>query len=142
MTRNYVALSCHVLGFFGSYMFHVIPFANIIAPLVLWLAKRDDELVNQHGKEAVNFQISMTLYFMAVVMVTVGGFILMGGSLVDIDSDNLWAVLLGPGMLVSFGGVLILFALTFLEIFFVILACFKAVGGKEYKYPLSIRLIK
>ena len=36
---------------------------HILAPLILWLIKRDESPeLDAHGKEAVNFQISMLIY--------------------------------------------------------------------------------
>ncbi len=49
----------HLSAFAG----HVFPFAHIIAPLVVWLAKRETSaFVDEQGKEAVNAQITFTIY--------------------------------------------------------------------------------
>ena len=43
-----------------------IPFGSILGPLVIWLIKRAEiPFVDQCGKEAVNFQISIGIYFVA-----------------------------------------------------------------------------
>jgi hypothetical protein len=56
--RNW-AMTCHLASFAG----YVLPLGNIIGPLVAWLMKRDEfPLVDDQGKEALNFQISMTIY--------------------------------------------------------------------------------
>ena len=59
---------CHLLGLAS---FLGIPFGNIIAPLFLWLLKRaEDPFVDVCGKEAVNFQITISLYFtLSVVLI-------------------------------------------------------------------------
>ena len=50
------AMLCHLLVFSGYF----IPFGNIIGPLIIWIVKRDDHpLVNDQGKEVLNFQISI-----------------------------------------------------------------------------------
>jgi uncharacterized Tic20 family protein len=52
---------CHVLPLIGF----VIPFGNVVAPLVYWLLKREAyPRVAEHGKEVVIFQASVTLYFL------------------------------------------------------------------------------
>lgn len=52
------AMLCHFAAFFGL----VFPFGNLLGPLVVWQIKRDlDPFVDAQGKEAVNFQISVTL---------------------------------------------------------------------------------
>lgn len=51
---------CHasaLLGVFLHFPGHLIP------PLILWLLKREESPeIDAHGKEAVNFQISMLIY--------------------------------------------------------------------------------
>ena len=47
----------------------VIPFANIVTPLFIWIYKRDDHpLFESHGRAIVNFQLSITLVFMLGVV--------------------------------------------------------------------------
>jgi uncharacterized Tic20 family protein len=41
----------------------IIPFGNILGPMVLWLAKKDTEtVVKTHGPDAMNFHISWTIW--------------------------------------------------------------------------------
>ena len=41
----------------------VIPFGNIIGPLLLWIINKDkSEFIDNHGKQALNFQLSIILY--------------------------------------------------------------------------------
>ena len=41
----------------------MFPFAHIIAPLIVWMLKRDaSAFVNDQGKESVNAQITATIY--------------------------------------------------------------------------------
>lgn len=43
----------------------MIPLANILFPLFLWIHKADDnKTYNDHGRAIVNFQISITLYLL------------------------------------------------------------------------------
>ena len=42
---------------------YLIGFGSLIAPLIIWLTKRDSVIgMDEHGKNAVNFQISLLLY--------------------------------------------------------------------------------
>ena len=51
---------CHLAGL-TAYI--GIPLGNIIAPLVIWIMKKgSDPFVNEQGREAVNFNISFTIY--------------------------------------------------------------------------------
>jgi len=92
----------------------IIPFGNILGPLILWLIKREEmPFVNQQGKEALNFGISMTIYA-AISYILV--FVLVG--------------------------VLLLIGLGLFWIVVVIMAAVRANEGKPYRYPLNIRFIK
>ena len=91
-----------------------IPFGNIIGPLIIWLIKKDEfPLVDEQGKESMNFQISLTIY--------------------AIISGILCFIIIGIPMLI---------ALIIIHIVFVIKATIKANNGETYQYPLTIRLIK
>lgn len=108
-TQRNIAVGCHLLGFLGL----VVPFGNILGPLVLWLIKRDDnEFVDDQGREAVNFQITMTLAFLvaAALMALLIGFLLLP--------------LLGIYWLVV-----------------VVLAAVAASRGERHRYPLTLRLL-
>jgi uncharacterized protein len=103
------AMFCHLSTFCGF----IIPFGNIIAPLIIWALKRDEfPLVADQGKEALNFQISMTIYFLICVILI---FVVIGIPLI------------------------ILVAL--FDIVMTIIAAIKANEGEKYRYPLAIRLV-
>jgi uncharacterized Tic20 family protein len=92
----------------------LVPLAgHIVGPLIIWLAKRQDSPeIDAHGKESMNFQLSMLIY-------------------------NLIAGLLCL-MLIGF---LLLAILHILNVILVIVAAIQASEAKLYRYPLSIRLI-
>src|SRR5687767_10925703 len=94
-------------------VFTAIPFAHILGPLVVWLVKREEfPLVNDQGKESLNFQISMTIYgIVAAILVS-----LLIGIFLGIALMIAWLVL-------------------------VIVASIKAHDGVPYRYPLTIRFI-
>ena len=92
----------------------LVPVAgHIVGPLIVWLAKRQDSPeIDAHGKESMNFQISMLI----------------------------WNIIAGILILVVIG-IPILILLHVLNIIFVIIASIQASEGKLYRYPLAIRLI-
>jgi uncharacterized protein len=108
--RTWCAI-CHasaLLGVFLHFPGHIIP------PLIVWLLKRGDSPeIDAHGKEAVNFQLSMLIY-------------------------NLVA---GVFCLVLVGFVF-LAVLWVLNAVFVIIAAIQASDGKFYRYPMTIRFIQ
>ncbi|MEE4312409.1 MAG: DUF4870 domain-containing protein [candidate division KSB1 bacterium] len=103
------AMLCHVSTIIGF----VIPFGNILAPLVIWLIKKDEyPLVNDQGKEAVNFQITMTI-----------------------------AILISAFLTIILIGIPLLIALGIAWIVLIVIASMKSYEGEEYRYPYAIRLI-
>jgi len=102
---------CHATALAGFF----VPWAgHILGPLIVWLAKRNDSPeIDEHGKESLNFQISMLIY--------------------NVIAGVLCLVLIG---------FVILAILHILNLVLVIIASLKASEGKLYRYPLAIRLIK
>lgn len=103
------ALFCH-LGAFAGY---IVPFGNIIVPLIIWSSKKDESgLIDKAGKESINFQISMTIYIIisVILMILLIGFFLLA-------------------------------ALCILNIILILIAAMKTDKGEDYEYPLTIRFI-
>ena len=92
----------------------------------MWLVKKDEcPFVDECGKEALNFNISMTIYASALILVAMPAIII---------------PILG---IIIFGlAVVGVFALFIVGLVFIILAALKANEGANYKYPLTIRFIK
>ncbi len=66
----------HAAAFVGF----VVPFGNVLAPLLIWAIKKDESrFVDENGKEAVNFQITWTalLFLSALSVLVVVGFVLL-----------------------------------------------------------------
>ena len=104
------AMIAHLSTFAG----HLIPFGNIVGPLIVWAIKKDEmPFVNDQGKEALNFQITMTV---ALIVAGLSVFVLIG---------------------------FVLFPVVYLfDLIMTIIAAIKANEGVAYRYPLSIRLVK
>jgi uncharacterized protein len=107
---------CHVTAL----SMFVVPFGNLIGPLVIWLIKKHESpAVDEHGKESLNFQITVTLVFLALSVATfLLSFILIG-------------FLLMP----------LLFIVPVANAVFIIIGAIKASNGEFYRYPLSYRFI-
>ena len=87
--------------------------ANIVAPLVIWLIKKDENnFATQQAKECLNFQISMTIYTIiaAILCLLLVGFILL------------------PALLIF-------------DIVVTIMGAIEASKGVPYRYPMTIRFI-
>ena len=99
-----MAMLCHLLGFFTSF----------IGPLIIWLIKKDQSAyINEQGKEALNFQITIAIaaFAASLLMYVCIGFLALP---------------------------LVLLANLILSI----MACIAASKGEPYRYPLSLRLVK
>ena len=121
--RN-MAMLCHLISFVGI----VFPFGNIVGPLVVWLTQRENSpFVDEHGKESINFQLSLIVYsFVGVLLLLVSAILVI--------------VFIGIFMLIIVGlTVLAFFVFSFIVI---IIAAVRASNGEEYRYPLSIRFLK
>jgi uncharacterized Tic20 family protein len=105
------AMICHLSALAGF----LVPFGNIFGPLLVWLLKRAEfPMVEVHGKEALNFQISVAI---AVAICVPLIFVLIGIPLMFI---------IGIGALIM-----------------TVIAAVKVSNGNfDYRYPLSIRLLK
>jgi uncharacterized Tic20 family protein len=109
-TDNSLAVVMQLLGFAGF----VFPMGNILAPLVLWLIKRTDSpYLDRIGKEAINFQISYTIYAIVAGLLC---FVLIG-------------LLIFPILFVAW-------------VVLMVMAAVKTSNGEDYKYPFTIRLLQ
>ena len=102
---------CHASALLGVFLHFP---GHILAPLIVWLLKRDESPeIDAHGKEALNFQISMLIY-----NVVAGVFCI---------------------ILIGFAFLAVLWVLNAV---FVIIAAIQASDGKFYRYPMTIRFLQ
>ena len=127
----------------------VIPMGNFIGPIVLWIANKDkSEFVDQHGKQAINFQISILLYALIIGTITVPFFVfkfLHGIDFIDFNGLHDFHINIGkPSPLLYIGGGLGVLAFIgfILELVFIIKASLKARDGEPFHYPFTINFIK
>ena len=105
------AMICHIIALTGILANGI---GYLLGPLIVWLIKKeDDPFIDEQGKEAVNFQITM---FIAVF---VSAFLMVIGI-----------------------GIFLLIAIGILMTVFPIIAAVKANDGEHYRYPLTYRFIK
>lgn len=99
-----LAMLCHLLGFF----------TNFLGPLVLWLIKKDEStFVDNQGKEALNFQITVAI----------------GLAVAGILSFACIGLFLLPAVGIA-------------DLVFSIIAAVAANKGEAYRYPVCLRLVK
>ena len=102
-------------------------FLGFVAPLFVWLLKRDEDgFVEHHAREALNFQLTVLLAVTAALALSVPAVIV-------------GVLTLGVGLVVL--GVLAAVAAV---AWFVlpIVATMKAANGEGYRYPVTIRFVR
>jgi uncharacterized protein len=108
---------CHLSALSG----YVIPFGNVIGPLLVWQIKKNEiPSVEEHGKAALNFQLTILIAMFTALFAAFA----------------LWIVCIG----VLFIPVII--AIAVCGIVFAIIAGIKANNGEPYRYPWRLTLIK
>ena len=104
------AMVCHLSGFAGF----VFPFANIIAPLLIWGFKRTEfPYLDDQGKEAINFQISIAIYYIIAIL-----------------------------LIIIVIGLFLLPLIAAFHIIAMIVAGVESAHGKYFRYPLTIRFLR
>ncbi|MBC9915426.1 DUF4870 domain-containing protein [Chitinophaga varians] len=124
----------HLGGIVGSAIFR--PAGNVILVLVLWLIKRNESrFVDDQGKEAINFQITISL--VSVLISILAGIF---NGLWSLGSWMTGGFFFSNGWSWSWGGLHGL--LWVVNLIFSIIAAVKANEGVSYRYPFSLRLVK
>lgn len=104
------AMLCHLAAFLGF----VFPFGSVVGPLILWQMKKEvDPFIDDQGKEALNFQITVAIAWIACIVLA-------------------FAVI----------GCFLMFALAIATVVLTIIGSIKANKGIAYRYPLTWRVIK
>ena len=127
----------------------IIPFWNFIGPIILWVANKEkSEFIDAHGKQAINFQISVLLYALIIGTVSVPFFIFKlfnGMDFIDFNGFHNFHINIGkPSPLLYIGGGLGAIAIIgfILELVFIVKASLTARDGHLFKYPLTINFLK
>lgn len=100
----------HVSQFAGF----IVPYAGFVLPIVMWISNKDqNQVINQHGKNIVNWLISGTIYAIAAGILTI--------------------ILIGIPLLVAVG---------ICAVIFPIIGAVKASNDEIWQYPLTIQFLK
>ncbi|MBT0608391.1 DUF4870 domain-containing protein [Aequorivita echinoideorum] len=135
----------------STFLKYFFPFANFFAPLLIWTFNKEKAFVDEHGRQAINFQLSILIYTLSIGLLCVPFFIIFATDFVSlmetINSTSTHISLQNfknlSGYLILFGlAILLLLALFIFELYAVVNATMHAAKGSVYKYPLSIPFIK
>lgn len=110
MEINQFCMLMHLSQFAG----YIIPMAGLILPILMWTTNKDqNEVVNLHGKNIVNWMISSFIYIVVSII-----------------------------LIFVFIGIISLITVLICSFIFTILGAIKANDGEIYEYPLTIKFIK
>ena len=107
---------CHLSALAG----YVIPFGNILGPLIIWQMKKHEfPSLEAHGRAAINFQLTVTIAVIVGLLAVVPlSFICIGYLLIPV-----------------------VVGITVAGLVFAIIAGIKANDGQEYAYPCTLHLV-
>lgn len=110
MDLNSFTVLMHLSVFAGM----IVPMGGVVLPLVMWLTNKEkSSLVDEHGKNIMNWMISSIIYLIGSIILMVIGI-----------------------------GFLMLFTLIICSLVFTIMGAIKASKNEVFKYPLAIEFIK
>lgn len=131
---------------------YIIPFGNYIIPIIIWTTNKDkSEFVDHHGKQTLNFQLSLLVYTLVLALIAVPIFIFTVIKNIPFQEwnrhhefvlndfsfgDNLGMITIG--LIAAF----LFCCMKIAEFFLIIYASIKASNGEKYNYPLTIPFIK
>ena len=115
------AMFAHLSALLGGLLTSVVGgWGTFVGPLVIWLIKKDTmPFVDDQGKEALNFNITVAIIALLMALMTV--------------------MTLGIGIIFT-GPILVIVGVAWLVL--TIIAAIKANEGVAYSYPFALRLIK
>lgn len=131
---------------------YFIPFGNFIFPILLWSSKKtESEHMDATGKNVINFQLSLFLYTMLILIVSIPILVytvfknisfdeLTSGS--DIFSENISLNNITGIVLLALILFFLFFVLKIIEFILIIYGAVKTSNGESYHYPLTIPFIK
>lgn len=135
----------------STFLKYFFPFANYIAPLLIWTFNKDKPFVDENGKQALNFQLSILVYTLIIGLICLPFFIIFAADFISlIETINNTTGHFSVNSIQNLSGYILLFGLAIIlllglyvfELYAVINASIHASRGQLYQYPLSMPFIK
>jgi uncharacterized protein len=111
-------MAAHLSAFLAAWLL-----LAFLGPLLVWLLKRhDDPFIDRHAREALNFNLSLSVYGVAAVVLAIPvGLFTLGLGLIPM-------VVVGGALLVAW-------------VVLPIVAAVRASNGEPFHYPVTIRFV-
>ncbi len=101
----------------------IVPYVAIIAPIIMWLVRKEkSSYIDDHGREAVNFQITLLLYTIILPAIA---------AIIGVITCSVGFVLLVPAI----------FGPYILGLVGMIMGAMAANRGEFFRYPMTLRLL-
>ena len=95
----------------------LVPFGNILGPLIIWLIKKPESpAIDTAGRSVLNFQISWTIWIVAASVIAIVASCLVVPIVLPLAAGVAWIV-------------------------YVIIGAVKASNGEEFPFPLTIKML-
>lgn len=133
---------------------YFIPFGNFIFPIIIWaIGKKDSSYIDHHGRQSINFHLSILLYTLLLCFIAIPVFIftifknapinaILNDDNFVLNSNDFTIENLSGIVIIAITAAFLLIMMKAAEFFLVIYATIKAANGELYKYPLTINFIK
>lgn len=94
----------------SQFAYYVVPFAGIVAPIVIWQIKKDEfPIIDKHGKIVVNWLITVTIAYCVCIP-----------------------------LIFAIVGIPLMIALSIAQVAFAIIGAVKASSGELWPYPCTV----
>ena len=147
VTHKNTAAAIHLSSLFQ----YCIPFGNFIFPIIIWASSKDkSEFVDQQGKQVINFQLSLFIYslILVVISVPVALYAIFSNSELaqhgnsDYVIENFNYAEMSGGLVIAGVAILFFIIIKMAEFFLIIYAAVRASQGINYQYPFTINFLK
>ena len=133
----------------STFLKYFFPLGNFFSPLLLWTIHKEKAFLDHHGRQALNFQLSIFVYALGIALLSLPFVAIFASDFIGlIETLDHARHVRAPEIenLSSYIVLIMVFALLFLglflfELYFVITATIKASKGVYFKYPFCIQFI-
>lgn len=143
----------------SAYAQYFFPLGNFIFPVLIWSARKNDsEFVNYNGKQAINFQLSLLIYTLILMIIAIPALVysFFNGFNFNFSHNTRWVIendchwvienfnpekITGVLAIAIFAAILFC-AIKVAEFFLILYAAVKNTNGERFNYPLTIQFIK
>lgn len=131
---------------------YFIPFGNFIFPVIIWSTlKQKSAYIDQQGRQAINFQLSMFLYSIILAVIAIPILIInvlkgiefsqLYHHRHDLFHENFNPENISTIVIVAVIAVMLFCILKVSECLLVIIAALKSANGESYSYPMTINFL-